>query len=256
MEALPQHIWIGFAGGLLGFAHCLGMCGGFALHLSQGQTRRGALVTQLFWLTGKLTGYLFLGALTGFAGGIFVSQLNLGQFQNILSYLSGAVIIWAGLSLLGLLPYRAANLASRSEGFLTPLLRTFITAPSPGAALVFGLGTGLLPCPIVLAFLSYALQSGSALTGMVTMGGLGIGTTVPLLLLGGFSRLSGIHLRRWAPQAGGILLILLGLTTVLRGTATFHHLLGCPANPAPHALTAPPTQPCCTGEPHGNRSGN
>jgi uncharacterized protein len=256
METLPQHIWIGFAGGLLGFAHCLGMCGGFALHLFQGQTRRGALVVQLLWLTGKLFSYLFLGALTGFTGGLFESQLKIGQFQNILSYLSGAIIIWAGLNLLGLLPFRAASLGNRAEAFLTPLMRIFFTAPSPGAALVLGLSTGLLPCPIVLAFLSYALQSGSALTGMVTMGGLGLGTTVPLLLLGGISRLSGIHLRRWAPRAGGILLLFLGLTTVLRGTTTFHHLLGCPSSPAPHAFPAAPTQPCCTGDPHGNRSGN
>ena len=40
-------IWIGLAGGVAAFPHCLGMCGGFALHLSRAPLdhARGALRT-------------------------------------------------------------------------------------------------------------------------------------------------------------------------------------------------------------------
>jgi uncharacterized protein len=254
METITHHIWIGFAGGLMGFAHCLGMCGGFVLHLAQDKKRMSP--GPLLWLAGKLFSYLFLGAFAGFAGGYLDGLLlKLALFQNLLTYLAGGAILLAGLSLLGLFPSRPGD-QSGGGAILTVLARKFCAAPSPGAALALGLATGFLPCPIVLAFLAYALQSGSVVTGLVTMGALGLGTTVPLLLLGGASRVSGLHLRSWAPKAGGIILVVLGITTALRGSELYHHLLGCPAGPAPHQSATDVNNPCCTGEPHGRGSAN
>jgi uncharacterized protein len=257
MEILSHHLWIGFIGGLLGFAHCLGMCGGFVVHLSQARSGRRPPTTPLFWLAGKLFSYLFLGALAGFAGGFLAASLQkIIAIQNLLSYLAGGAILWAGLSLLGLLPVRQGFHIGNGDGLATSLARHFFSAPSPGSALVLGLATGLLPCPIVLAFLAYALQSGSVMTGMVTMGALGLGTSVPLLLLGTVSRVSRAPLRRWAPRAGGVILVVLGLTTALRGTTTFHHLLGCPPIPGLQQAATGAGKPCCTGELHGSGSGN
>jgi uncharacterized protein len=255
MESLSHHIWIGFAGGLLGFAHCLGMCGGFVLHLSQGESRKTTIPSQLLWLAGKLFSYLFLGAVAGYAGGFLAGWLpKQALFQNLLSFTAGAIILLMGLQVLGLLPVRKNG--SFGASLLSTLGRTFLATSSPGSALTLGLATGFLPCPIVLAFLAYALQSGSVATGMITMAALGLGTTVPLLLLGGFSRLLRVHLRSWAPKAGGILLVLLGLTTVLRGTAAFHHLLGCPTDPGLHPVAGVAQKPCCNGGQHGNGGGN
>jgi len=263
MATLHHQIWIGFAGGLLGFAHCVGMCGGFVLQLSQGARGTRALLRPLFWFVGKLFSYLFLGALAGFAGAFAAKELaQLAVLQNLLSYLAGALILSAGLSLLGLLPVGLRNSRGSGRGsmpgenFVTSLLAKLFVAPGPSAALVLGLGTGFLPCPIVLAFLAYALQSGSVATGMVTMGALGIGTGLPLLLVGGLTRFPGIHMRSWAPRASGIILILLGLVTALRGTAVFHHLLGCPEAPSLDQAAGSPEKPCCQGGIHGTVSGN
>jgi uncharacterized protein len=256
METLAHHIWIGFAGGLLGFAHCLGMCGGFAVYLSQGKSGTKMVAGQLLWLAGKLFSYLFLGAVAGFLGRSIENLLpNLDLLRNLLSYLAGALILMMGLSLFGLLPIGKRSREGFVESLLVSLSQKFLTAASPGAALALGLATGFLPCPIVLAFLAYALQSGSVATGMVTMGALGLGTMLPLLLLGSITRLSGIHLRSWAPKAGALLLIILGLTTALRGTAIFHRLLGCPAEPTLSQAATDAKKPCCTGELHGNGSG-
>ena len=257
MEPLSHHIWIGFAGGLLGFAHCLGMCGGFVLHLSLGKDGARSVLGQLLWMAGKLFSYLFLGAAAGYAGGFLEALLlKLGQFQNLLSFAAGGVILLMGLSVLGLFPVRMKALGGIGESVLVTLCRTSLFGHSPGAALTLGLATGFLPCPIVLAFLAYSLQSGSVLTGMVTMGALGLGTTVPLLLLGGAVRLSGIHLRSWAPKSGGIILVILGLMTALRGATIYHHLLGCPSKPALHQGAKDAGLPCCTGAPHGTSSGD
>jgi uncharacterized protein len=257
MEPLTHHLWIGLAGGLLGFAHCLGMCGGFVLHLSQGKTGKSVAANQLLWLTGKLSSYLFLGALAGYAGGFIEILLSRqGLFQNLLSYAAGGIIFLMGLRLLGLLPVRPGAQGGIGETLLATLGRKFLSAPTPGAALTLGLITGFLPCPIVLAFLAFSLQSGSVVNGMATMGALGLGTMAPLLLLGCITRLAGIHLRSWAPRAGGIILLLLGLTTALRGTTIYHQLLGCPSKPVLAQVPTDPNKPCCDGEVHGKRSGN
>ena len=258
METLAQHLWIGFAGGLLAFAHCLGMCGGFVLHLSQGKGKKAVVTVQLLWLAGKSFSYLFLGAVAGYAGGFLGTLLaRQGVFQNLLSYAAGGVIVLMGLSLLGLLPVGQRAQGGIGESLLAPLSRKFLPAPSPGAALTLGLITGFLPCPVVLAFLAYSLQSGSVLKGMLTMGALGLGTMVPLLLLGYITRLTGVHLRNWAPRAGGIILVLLGLTTAVRGTTLYHQLLlGCPSRPALSQAPTEAIKPCCIGEVHGKGSGN
>jgi len=257
MDSLTHHLWIGFAGGLLAFAHCLGMCGGFVLHLSQEQDRKTMLTGQLLWQAGKFSSYTFLGAIAGYAGGsLQLFFLNHGRFQNLLSYAAGGIILLMGLSLLGLLPVRGKLAENAAASMLAHLCRKFFTRSSPGAALSLGMATGFLPCPIVLAFLAYSLQSGSVLKGMATMGSLSLGTMVPLLLLGGITRLAGVHLRSWAPKAGGIILVLLGISTALRGTAIFHELLGCPPEPALHQAQLNESKPCCAGEVHGNGSGN
>lgn len=103
----------------------------------------------------------------------------------------------------------------------------------------------------MLAYLAYSLQSGTVLNGMATMGALSAGTAVPLLLLGWITRLSGAHLR-WGPKAGGIILVLLGLSTSLRGTAVYHHLLGCPAKPVLQEVPSTATKACCVGKARGN----
>ena len=230
MEIDAHHLWIGLAGGLLGFAHCLGMCGGFALHLARGKNGRNAAACQLPWLAGKMCSYLFLGAVAGYAGGYLEAVLaRTVPFRNLLGLGAGVAILLAGLSLLGLLPVRRPGAGG---GALAALARNLLADPSPGAALALGLFTGMLPCPVVLAFLAFSLQSGSVPRGMATMGGVGLGTMVPLVLLGALSRLSGLHLRSWAPRAGGIVLVLLGLTTAFRGTEIYHRLLGCPPAPA------------------------
>ena len=249
MESLNQHLWLGFAGGIFAFAHCLGMCGGFVLHLSLGKSGRGMIGGQLLWQAGKLCTYMFLGALAGYAGGFLGMRFSSRVlFQNLLSYATGGVILFMGLSLLGMLPVRAKNAASADAGALAALSKRFFSASSPGAALTMGMATGFLPCPIVLAFLSYSLQSGSVLNGMATMGALSLGTMLPLLLLGGASRLTGIHLRSWGPKAGGIILVLLGLATALRGTAVYHRLLGCPPKPALQQSRLDIAKPCCTSK--------
>jgi hypothetical protein len=68
---------------------------------------------------------------------------------------------------------------------------------------------------------------------MATMAAMGAGTVWSLLLLGMTGHAVKLRLRRWAPAIGGMVVVVLGLTTVLRGTEAFHQVLGCPQHRSP-----------------------
>lgn len=56
-----------FLSGLLGSAHCIGMCGGFALSIGVGsKSWKNNLARQTVYTLGRAFTYAFLGALVGF----------------------------------------------------------------------------------------------------------------------------------------------------------------------------------------------
>jgi len=225
------YLWVALAGGALASAHCLGMCGGFALHFARGGGGWGLWQRQLLWHAGKTFTYVFLGALAGFLGAVFGSSALTAQIQNLLSFALGFIIILMGFALLGLRPIKVKTPSSpERRGIFAPLLREFFSQPTAGGAFFTGLATGFLPCPIIYGFLALAASSASVLTGMCVMAAVGLGTVWSLLLLGLTGNMLGLRLRRWGTLMGGIVLILMGLATTLRGTEVFHRVLGCPAS--------------------------
>jgi uncharacterized protein len=243
-----QYIWIAFIGGALAFAHCLGMCGGFVLHLAGAPTRQAMLVRQLLWHIGKITTYVFLGALAGFLGAWFIASDKFSAIQSVLAWVAGAIMILMGFALAGLIPFRAA--AFEGDGFVASIFRHFFAQPSPSAALTLGLATGFLPCPIVLAFLALAMQSSSALLGAAIMAAMGLGTVWSLLILAYTGHLIRIQFRRRAAVLAAVVLIALGAATIARATPAFHRLLGCTVSPvaesdAAGGNAAPPSCPHC-----------
>ena len=221
------HAWIGLAGGLAACWHCLGMCGGFALHLSRGDRTWGACGRQLAWHAGKTTVYVFLGALAGFGGGLLLVSAALPWLQRGLSWIAGAAMVVMGLWLAGWQPGVGGGRAA-GEGVRAGLFRSLVAQPDARGAAVLGMATGFLPCPVVAAFLAYALQTGSVAAGMATMAGVGVGTAGPLLLAGFTGHAVAARFRRRGAAVAGVLLVLLGILTVLRGTDAFHRRLGCP----------------------------
>jgi uncharacterized protein len=218
-------ICIAFIGGAASFAHCLGMCGGFALHLAAGPSKAAMLARQLLWHFGRITTYVFLGALAGFLG----NRISLAQWpwvRDLPGYLAGAVMIVMGLALLGLLPWRRTGARNADEGVLASAFRHFFGLPTPLSALALGLANGFLPCPITLAFLALAAQSGSVLMGMATMAAMGVGTVWSLLVLGMGGHMFKTHLRRWGAVVIGIALVLLGSWTILRKTGVLPKISG------------------------------
>lgn len=225
---------LGFSGALLASGHCLGMCGGFVVSLSDRRSFR----RQLLWHAGRIFTYLFLGSLAGYAGGILGGILAGRQLQNLLGYVAAAVIVAAGLRLMGFLPYRGGG----AGGALPRLAGALFHSSSPGAPLLLGVATGFLPCPIVLAFLAYGIESESVVTAAAALAGVGAGSALPLLAFGSAARLVVAFRMRWHPRVAGIILLVLGAATALRATELFHRALPCPKVPLTIARQA--QQPC------------
>ena len=219
--------------GLLGSLHCIGMCGGFVLALdrpSRAPVRR--LATFATFLTGKACTYVLLGALAGLAGGAVVHSGAFAAARSALAVAAGVLMVWAGLQIAGVV--RELPVASWF-GPTSPYghaVRAVSEARGPAAPFAMGALTGLLPCPLVYAFLAAALASGGLLASMGVMSILGVTSMPALLLVGLLGASVSPQVRRRFVRVAGVGVVLLGVVTLLRGLgldvlhAAFGHFHG------------------------------
>ena len=204
--------------GLLGSAHCLGMCGGisglFALHSSARGLRR-QLPMALAYNAGRLASYTLLGSAAAVLGGR-VAGLTPAAAGPV-RLVAGAVIILIGLQIafdlrvLGILERMGGVVWSR----ISPLAGRLLPVNSLPRALGLGLLWGLLPCGLVYSVLLVAASSARAMDGALVMLAFGIGTTPAMLLTGlGAARLSQLMQDRRTRLGAGLLIILLGILTL------------------------------------------
>jgi sulfite exporter TauE/SafE/copper chaperone CopZ len=174
-----------FITGLFTSVHCVAMCGGINLSQSVGTGASGGkrLKNPLLYNLGRVISYTVIGGIVGGIGSVlFLSETA----KAILLSLAALGMLLMGLSMLGWLPW-----------WLTPHMPRFLSARlgKAGAGkgpLVVGLLNGLMPCGPLQAMQLYALATGSALTGALSMFLFSLGT-VPLMLGAGalFSTLKG-----------------------------------------------------------------
>lgn len=189
---------LAFGAGLLGGAHCAGMCGGFVLVAAAGG-RRG-------WLfhAGRLAGYAALGAAAGLAGhGLDLGGAALGLHR--LRFLVAAVLLLLfGLAFLGAFPRRWLE---PGAGAAVRLVSAVRRRGGPYAWLLLGLPIGLLPCGLLYPMYALAAGSGSPARGALLLLAFGLGT-VPLLgsVTVVFARLRVPARRRLLRGAGVVML--------------------------------------------------
>lgn len=210
-----------FVGGLLGSAHCLGMCGPLAISLSAGSTSKSNLLhRQLVFSVGRVFTYAFCGALAGM-GGAWISAESRGFVlsQAWLALLAGAVLVLVGLVTAGVMPRPATRLLSGLPCGAAGWLKTFLSAPGWSGALVAGVFTGFIPCGLVYAFLLKAGSSGSVWQGWLTMVAFGLGT-IPLMVLVGYGgQLLSVVGRARMFRVAAWCIVLTGIISIARGAA-------------------------------------
>ena len=226
-----------FLGGLLGSAHCIGMCGGFAavLGMAHGNWRRN-LIAQLSYSGGRIATYSFLGAVAGQIGQSLSQQIgSVIQVSAALCIIAGLFLIVEGLAAAGLeLRWWRAN-GSVETGRCTafPLMSVLLRVPGPQRAFTAGLLTGFIPCGLLYAFIALAATTGSFASGMLIMALFGLGTVPLMFLTGATTSLLNIVYRRRLMYIAACSVVLTGVLTVARGAGFIRipavdETIGCP----------------------------
>lgn len=208
-------------GGLLGSAHCVGMCGGFAFNIGLGSRGLGSnLCRQLLYTAGRIFTYSFFGIVAGYAGWWIAGRASLWiNMQAILSLLAGVLLTGQSLIALGAVPrrYWAKVAGSGSVCLAGTFVGPFLTSPRSLHVLVAGILTGFLPCGLVYGYLALASSSADIWEGLLTMGVFGVGTG-PLMIVSGMgSSLISHASRRKFLTFSAICVGLTGLISIVRG---------------------------------------
>ena len=226
-----------FLGGLLGSAHCVGMCGGFALMVAGGaRSLRNNLLRQLAYSGGRIFTYAACGATLGYAGlRLAVDLPSVIHVQAVLAITAGVLLVLQGLMSAGVLSYRPwhALVAALSSSHGSSALHQISPPTVSGCLAMGGLAgllrgtwprvflagtiTGFLPCGLVYTYLALATSSGDFFSGLATMIAFGLGT-VPLMVLfgGGVSWISPMTRHRLLRVAAWCVVIT-GLLSLARG---------------------------------------
>jgi len=215
LEALSMMLTMG----LLGSLHCIGMCGGLvsAMCMSRPKVWWPGLVIYQF---GRVTTYSLFGLLAGLFGGM-LGDIGGWPLLKALAIFAGLLMILFGLNLAGWLPdplRRLTALVSERIG-LAALARNVAQRASLSGWYVMGLANGLLPCGLVYAALSLALASASSVGAGLMMFSFGLGTIPAMLFAPALLRKLTPQLRGWMLHIAGVILVVLGVMTMLRGGA-------------------------------------
>ena len=217
-------LFAAFLTGLLGGAHCVGMCGGIVAAMSlQGPgtpiTGRPPVLFHLAYNGGRLASYALLGGLAGLIGSAAFLSDRLLPLQQALYLMGQLVLILLGLYLAGL--NQSILAIERLGGALwrraQPFLGRLLPIRSLGQALAAGAAWGWLPCGLVYSVLVSALASGGLARGGLLMLAFGLGTLPNLLLMGWAAQgLRHFTRRVWVRRVAGLSVAGLGLWGLAR----------------------------------------
>ncbi|NKF51465.1 sulfite exporter TauE/SafE family protein [Shewanella sp. WXL01] len=217
-------IWGAFMVGLMGAAHCFGMCGGLvgAFSTSIANSNQGNyLARQLGFLVsynlGRIISYTLAGMLVG-GGAAALSQLfAIDNYLVFLRLFAGIMMIATGLfiSQLWMGITHIEKMGQVIWRFLNPIAKKLLPIRHQGQALVAGLIWGWLPCGLVYSTLTWSIASGSMLQGGLIMLAFGLGT-LPALLSAG---VAAKQLAQWVQHKAvrlisGLLIIAFGMQTI------------------------------------------
>jgi sulfite exporter TauE/SafE len=208
-----------FVAGILGTAHCLGMCGPFALMIGGGsQTWSGAAARQTSYTAGRVFTYAVLGAAAGYCGSRLETMLpGFVNIPAILAIVAGVLLVWQGLQAAGWIPALSSRIGTPC--LASGLFSHFLRQPGSTGVFLAGVFTGLLPCGLLYGMLALATSTHSLTLGATTMVVFGLGTAPAMILAGLSGRLVRLATRRRLFAVAAWCLILTGFVSVARGVS-------------------------------------
>lgn len=198
-----------FLVGVLTSIHCVGMCGGIMLSQSlssENSNRLQAIKPAFLYNMGRVISYTVLGGIVGALGSILSLSI---KTQAALQLFAGLFMIIMGFNMAGFSLFRKIQIR---------LPWSFCSIKNkPKSPLMVGILNGLMPCGPLQTMQLYALGTGSAYKGALSMFIFALGT-VPLMLT--FGAVSGLLSKGYTKKIlkfSGILVIILGLIMGNRG---------------------------------------
>jgi sulfite exporter TauE/SafE/plastocyanin domain-containing protein/copper chaperone CopZ len=198
-----------FVVGVLTSIHCVGMCGGIMLSQSltkESKNKFEAIKPALLYNLGRVVSYTILGGVIGALGSVFALSIKAKAGMQIFA---GAFMIIMGLNMVGFKAFRKFNIKLPHS--------VCRVKNKSGSAFMVGMLNGLMPCGPLQTMQLFALGTGSAAKGAISMFMFSIGT-VPLMLT--FGALSGLLSKGYTKKIlklSGVLIIVLGLIMGNRG---------------------------------------
>lgn len=201
--------------GLLGSAHCLGMCGGISSAVAMGIDRQNSqpLVLLSGFNIGRIASYSVAGALIGSISWLLRSPeliILLRALAGLILILMGLYVaqIWKGLSWIE----KQGNCLWR---YIQPLSKKLLPVRSPLQALALGALWGWLPCGLVYSTLIWSATAADWKMSALMMACFGLGT-VPAMFATGLlaQQVQTLLKQRRTQTIAGLLIIGFGLYTV------------------------------------------
>jgi len=216
-------LWFAFATGILGAAHCVGMCVGVNGGFFAGRRQVSRIVDLAAFHGMRIGIYTVLGVSGAALGQVVVQSGIVGKAQSLLMMLAGVVIVLLGLNLLG---RPGGNTRTVQHAVSVPFLQHMPRQPAYLAPLVAGMFNGLVPCALVSLVAIKGAATADPLKAGLMMLAFGVGTLptlVTMSLVGGFAgfRASGV-----AARLLGLVVVLAGLWTLYQGFVVYDILRG------------------------------
>lgn len=222
-------IALGFLGS---FGHCVGMCGPLTVALALSQQDRNAttfngLKFHLLLNSGRLISYGLVGAALGGLGTIVVASGQLAgigsSLRQCMTIFTGSLLIWFGIGQIrpNWLPSLPVlhPLQGRIHQRLNLGMNHLARQQTWWAPALLGGLWGLIPCGFLYAAQLKAVETGSLVTGAITMFGFGLGTAPMMVGLGVSAAKISRDRRSQLFHLGGWITVAIGILTLLRTDA-------------------------------------
>ncbi|MDP4176850.1 MAG: sulfite exporter TauE/SafE family protein [Bacillota bacterium] len=215
-----------FIFGLLTSFHCIGMCGGIILSQSvkkaenqesqESNEKSGiaklSILPSLLYNLGRIISYTIVGIIVGGIGKVI--QFT-GIWKGVVPIIGGIFMIIMAINLIGIFPFlKKFNI--RMPSFAAKKIFKGNKNYNP---IIVGLLTGLMPCGPLQIVQLYALSTGSALIGGLSMFVFSLGTMPLLFTFGAINTILNKKFSKIILKLSSIIVLVMGIVMICRGLA-------------------------------------
>ncbi|MFC1816914.1 sulfite exporter TauE/SafE family protein [Thermodesulfobacteriota bacterium] len=213
-------------GFMVGFGHCIGMCGPIVVSISLSLKGKNVFVSHIFYNAGRISTYGVLGGVMGAVGSFTAVSSRIVGIQKGVMIIAGVLIIVMGLAMSNWISFgNCFKGESNIKGVFVKEFQKLSANESYLAYYPLGLLLGLLPCgPVYTALVAAAgsgMEAKNTLFGFLSGAGLmlvfGLGTIPPLILVAKLADLGWLKSRQLIYTFGSVLMIVVGLSFVFKG---------------------------------------